>query len=225
MENKRVFRNSISGFNKADVSKYIGELGRKVDAEIDARKKAEEAAEAAKKELAAAKAESSALAEKLQSLQEECTALRGTNEAMAEKTRTHYEDRVKAAKESDALYARIAELEGELPQLRERAAKYERNAIHIADAMISAREESERIISKATKTAAEIRSQLAAELARVGEEAEKLGDQYLSIKKDAFDCTERLHGVLEAMCVELEGVQGRLAQMRSAIEQSGSKGE
>jgi len=218
MENKRVFRNSMGGFNKTDVSNYIGELGRKVDAEIDARKKAEEAADKAKQELAAAKAESQELAAKLEKLQEECIALRGTNEAMAEKSRSHYEDRVKAAKESDALYARIAQLEGELPQLKERAAKYERNAIHIADAMISAREESERIINKATKTAAEIRSQLAAELARVGEEAEKLGGQYLNIKKDAFDCTERLHGVLEAMCVELEGVQGRLAQLRGTIE-------
>jgi vacuolar-type H+-ATPase subunit H len=84
--------------------------------------------------------------------------------------------------------------------------------------MISAREESERIISKATRTAAEIRTQLAAELARVGEEAEKLGGQYLNIKQDAVDCTERLHAVLEAMCVELEGVQGRLAQLRSLVE-------
>ncbi len=223
MENKRVFRNSMGGFNKADVSKYIGELGRKVDAEIEARKKAEDEAAAAKKELAAAKAESFELASKFESLREECAALRGTNEAMVEKTRTHYEDKVKTAKESDALYARIAQLEGELPELKERAAKYERNAIHIADAMISAREESERIIGKAAKTASEIRSQLASELARVGEEAEKLGGQYMNIKQDAFNCTERLHAVLDAMCVELDGVQGRLAQLRSAMESNQEK--
>ena len=218
MDNKRVFRTSLGGFNKEDVSRYIGELGRKVDAAVGDCTKAEEKAAIAQKELAAVTAESSDLSVQLENLKAEYATLQEMNVAMTEKSRTHYEDKVKAAKESNALYARIAELEGEMPVLIERAERYERNAIHIADAMISAREESERIINKAVNTASEIRIQLSAEINKVGDEAEKIDREYLRIRDDTYSCTEKLHSVLDSLCIELEGVRGRLSELKRAAE-------
>ncbi len=214
MDQKRVFRNSMMGFNKDDVNKYISELSRKLDGVLSERDKAIETLEEAKHHYALAMDENDKIKENMQAKDAEINSLKRANETMQDRAKAHYEERIKNAKEFEALNARLSGLEGDIPELKTRAEKYERNAMHIAEAMISAREEAEHILNKAMSDAAFVREQILKELDSIGSRADELGQKYDDVRNSTFEATERFKEVIDSLYGELEGARKKIVGMK-----------
>ena len=214
MEQKRMFRTSLSGFHKEDVNRYIAELSKKIE-EVSARcQKAEQETDGLRGERDRAQQESEQLRQELEKANARLESLQSGNDVLMEKARKHFEDEARAAKEEDELRQRVAELEARIPELEQRAGRYEKEALSIAQTLIGAREESERIVAAARDNARLVQEQLRQEVARVAGALDRRTADYVEIREGTQRYGEQLRVMMQTLFDELELTKGHL----SAIE-------
>ena len=209
-----MFRTSLSGFHKEDVNRYIAELSKKIE-EVSARcQKAEQETDGLRGERDRAQQESEQLRQELEKANARLESLQSGNDVLMEKARKHFEDEARAAKEEDELRQRVAELEARIPELEQRAGRYEKEALSIAQTLIGAREESERIVAAARDNARLVQEQLRQEVARVAGALDRMTADYVEIREGTQRYGEQLRVMMQTLFDELELTKGHL----SAIE-------
>ena len=210
LEQKRMFRTSLSGFHKEDVNRYIAELSKKIE-DVSARcQKAEQEAGELRGERDRAQQDGEQLRQELEQANKRLESLQSGNDVLMEKARKHFEDEARAAKEEDELRQRVAELEARIPELEQRAGRYEKEALSIAQTLIGAREESERIVAAARDNARLVQEQLRQEVARVAGALDRMTADYVEIREGTQRYGEQLRVMMQTLFDELELTKGHL---------------
>ena len=209
-----MFRTSLSGFHKEDVNRYIAELSKKIE-EVSARcQKAEQETDGLRgeRDRRSRRASSSGRSWRRQtpgwSRCSRATTCSWRRRASTLRTRPG------PAKEEDELRQRVAELEARIPELEQRAGRYEKEALSIAQTLIGAREESERIVAAARDNARLVQEQLRQEVARVAGALDRMTADYVEIREGTQRYGEQLRVMMQTLFDELELTKGHL----SAIE-------
>ena len=216
LEQKRMFRTSLSGFHKDDVNRYIAELSKKIEESSACCQQAQSELEALRNERNEAQKDREELKKELEQTNARLEALQSGNDVLMEKAREHFEDRARASHEEQELRQRVAELEARIPELEERAKRYEKESLYIAQTLIGAREESERIVAAARDTASLVREQLRQEIARVAGAVDRMTSDYVDIREGTQRYSEQMRVMMESLFHELEVTRNHLTAIEVA---------
>ena len=93
LEQKRMFRTSLSGFHKDDVNRYIAELSKKIEESSACCQQAQSELEALRNERNEAQKDREELKKELEQTNARLEALQSGNDVLMEKAREHFEDR------------------------------------------------------------------------------------------------------------------------------------
>ena len=166
------------------------------------------------------------LRQELEQANKRLESLQSGNDVLMEKARKHFEDEARAAKEEDELRQRAAELEARIPELEQRAGRYEKEALSIAQTLIGAREESERIVAAARDNARLVQEQLRQEVARVAGALDRMTADYVEIREGTQRYGEQLRVMMQTLFDELELTKGHLNAIEiTPIGQEEQEGE
>ncbi len=213
MENKRVFRTALGGFNKEDVNRFISELSRHLDECVNYAKDCEERINAAEQRIAELQIEYENKAREADEVYDKLESCSQSLISMRERSHQLVEEKIKLAREVDK-YKTIATKPAEVdPEVLEKARRYEQNSMHIANAMISAREEADKIIDNAISIGADVRRKIQADTSKVYQEIERANFEYSEIQQGINRYTEQMRTILEAVFVELDGSQIRMKEL------------
>ena len=120
----------------------------------------------------------------------------------------------------------VAELEARIPELEQRAGRYEKEALSIAQTLIGAREESERIVAAARDNARLVQEQLRQEVARVAGALDRMTADYVEIREGTQRYGEQLRVMMQTLFDELELTKGHLNAIEiTPIGQEEQEGE
>ena len=154
MENTKnvVFRSSMKGYNKSDVNNYLVKFNAEVT-EREENAKAEIKAATQKAE----KAEKDALEaqKKAEEYKERIIALEAEKDALAAQLQREQEENLRLEDEMQETIETKGETadDGEIAELRQKAALYDQNSANIGETLISAKKMAQEIIDSANKEA------------------------------------------------------------------------
>ena len=210
MEQKRIFRSSIGGFHKEDVNNYIAELSRRMEELSATRQQTEQRMLLLQEESEQKSRDVTRLERELFEAREQLEAARSGNELLLEKARSHFEDKARAARELGELRDELSGLRHSIPQLTERAERFDLQSKQIAEVLIDARAEAERIVEAAQVTSDVIHARLRDEIARVSDTLGRIFSDYATLQQQARQQTAQLDGMLQQLFDELEDTKARI---------------
>lgn len=171
---KKLFSASIGGFNRAQVVEYLEEMNRKARIE-------KEQAEFEISRLESEAAELASLREKFSEITEKLAEIEKQNELLKSDIENQRATIEALQISCDSLSVRNAELEKEVPALREKALVYEQDKQNAGGILARAKAEAEKLFSQAKSDAAALleksRKEASEHAEKVNAESEKLVEE------------------------------------------------
>ncbi|NLT58750.1 MAG: hypothetical protein GXX99_07295 [Clostridiales bacterium] len=221
MEQRRIFRTSFNGFHREDVNRYISEISKKLEECGVARRQAEVLFETTARERDELKNERERLTAELAEARSRMATIQSGNELLLEKTKGYFDDKAKSTQEIQDLREQLARLEQSLPALNERAERFEQSTRQIAEVLISARAEADRIVGAARENAAMIRARLQGDAGRVYAVVGRMVEDYAGIREGMSHYSRQLEAMLEDLYAELTGAQKNFQQALPSLDGAG----
>ncbi|MBQ3077462.1 MAG: hypothetical protein IJC43_06370 [Clostridia bacterium] len=198
-----MFRSSFRGFHKDDVNRYIAELSKRMEETELTCRQAEEASETMRRSLELSRAEADSLKKQAESLERQLASLQANNELLYKKNRTYAEEKTAALQREQQLLARVAELEAQLPTLEAAARRYDSQAQLIAETLVDARVQSDRLLRTAGERAELVRQQLRGEVARVSDSVDRMAESYRDVQDGISRYSLQMKAMMESLLEEL----------------------
>ncbi|MDP4153516.1 MAG: hypothetical protein Q8865_08795 [Bacillota bacterium] len=216
-DDKKLFRTSVNGFNKSDVTAYIEELGFQLTASKREKDEAERQHNAKINELNETIKE---LNEKYDALERnynkeraEMADIKSVSAASAQEiTKTKYLYEQERAKNAD-LARRLHDFEQLMPEFKEKADKYERQMSKISEVLVSVRQQSDEIIKSANEKTSEIRNNLISDVRAAGDYINSLKQAYTDAKDEISFRLSDINSKMGTGMVTLEQLQNKIKDL------------